>query len=264
MKKLQEKISKIVCEEFDKILPIIPSLDNRLYIDFENDKYKVNLNEGIYKTYPPSTAVKYIKSLFNLDDLQIRVIGDNNNAPEEKRLQVVYYDVLDNRKKMAKAMLLCGYTLSKGQKRTNDIVEEIYIPINLPNLNDIVKKYSFITHITPSYNKEKILLKGFVPKSKNEMFSYNERIFFFKGDTPIQEILFQAIDFDEKIKNKRNKHMYTIFTIDTQKIPDNVNFHTDLTYPCGIYTTDNIPPNCIKGYQDFNTEMFGKQYFGLE
>ena len=140
-------------------------------------------------------------------------------------------------------------------------MEEIYIPINLPNLNDIVRKYDFITHVTPLYNKSNILSKGFVPKSKNTMFSYPDRVFFFKGDTPFKEILYQCIDFDSKLTNKRNNHSYTIFVIDTKKIPNNVNFHTDLTCPCGIYTNDNLTPKCIKSYQDFNVEELKKKFF---
>jgi hypothetical protein len=246
-----------------KILFVNPSLENHLYLDYDNAGYRINIDEGIYKTYPPSTARKYIINLFNLDESQIQIYGANGSSPEEKRLWVVYYNGYGNREKMEKAMRLCGYTISKHMERANNVIEEIYIPITLPNLNDIVRKYSFITHITPFYNKEKILRIGFVPKSKNEMFSYTDRVFFFKGDTPINEIIFQAFEFDNRLKNKKNNHIYTIFTIDTNKIPNNVSFHTDLTYPCGIYTTDNIPPNCIKGYTDFNAEQFAKQYLNV-
>jgi hypothetical protein len=253
-------IKKLINKEINKILFVNPSLNNHLYLDYNNPNYRITLDEGIYKTYPPNTARRYIMDLFNLDKEQITIYGKADSLPEEKRLWVVYYDEYGNREKMLKAMQLCGYTLSKCDKRENNIIEEIYIPINLPNLNDIVKKYNFITHITPSYNRDKIISIGFVPKSKNEMFSYNDRVFFFKGDTPINEILFQAFEFDKSLKNNRNRHEYTIFTLETSKIPDNVNFHTDLTYPCGIYTTDNVPPQCIKGYQDFNTEFLAKQF----
>ena len=264
MDKLKEHVKDIVRGEIGKILPIVGTLDNHLFLDYVRDDYKVNLNEGLYKTYPPSTAVRYIKNLFGLEDKDIWVHDNQNSSPEEKRLVTVYADVYGNREKMKKAMLLCGYTLSKCQKDDDGTVREIYIPINLPNLNDIVRKYSFITHITPSYNKDKILSKGFIPKSKNEMFSYTDRVFFFKGDTPMQEILFQAMDFDNHLKNKRNNHIYTIFILNTSKIPDNVHFHTDLTYPCGIYTTENIPPQCIKSCQDFDVASLRKQYFGFE
>jgi hypothetical protein len=254
-------IKGIIKEEVNKILFVNPSIENHLYLDYEN--YQINLNEGIYKTYPPDTARRYVMNLFNLNEKQIIVYGANGKLPEEKRLWVAYYNEYGNKKKMTKAMMLCGYTLSKSMNRDDGLIEEIYSPINLPNINDIVRKYSFITHITPSYNKDKILSKGFIPKSKNEMFSYNDRIFFFKGDTPINEIMFQAFEFDRMLKNKRNEHSYTIFSIDTQKIPDNVNFHTDLTYPCGIYTTENVPPNCIKGYQDFNTISFANKFLNI-
>lgn len=260
----EERIREILNREISKVLFTNESLDNHLYLDFSNKNYKVNLKEGQYKTYPPLTALRYIKNLFMMDDSQIRIVDGIRDVPEEKRLWVVYYDVYDNKKKMEKAMLYCGYTLSKEEIRNDDVIEQIYIPINLPNLDDIVRKYDFITHITPVYNRDKILRMGFVPKNKNEMFSYTDRVFFFKGDTPYEEILYQAIKFDEGLENKRNEHVYTIFLIDTKKIPNYVSFHTDLTYPCGIYTTENVPPTVIKQHKDFNVEELAHQYFGLE
>lgn len=258
----ENEIKQIVKEEANKVLFVVPSIERGIYTDFinESDK-KININEGLYKTYPPETAKKYIKNLFDLDDRSIRILSTNGILPEEKRIQLIYFNGYGNSERMKRAMLLCGYTLSKVQKRGNGYVEEIYIPINLPNVNDIIEKYDYITHVTPFYNKEKILSKGFVPKAKNEMFSYPERVFFFKGDTPFNEILYQCIEFDSHLKNKLNQHIYTIFIIDTKKIPENVSFHTDLTYPCGIYTNDNIPPSVIRKCQDFNVDDLKNKYF---
>ena len=256
------EIKSIVKEELKKFLFDRPSLNNALYRDLLDENYKIDLDEGLYKTYPPKTARRYIMDLFNLDDSQIIVYSKNGGLPEEKRLIVSYYDGYDNKEKMKKAMLLCGYTMSKETRSDNGIIQQSYIPINLPNLNDVIRKYKFITHVTPIYNKDKILSIGFVPKSKNEMFSYNDRVFFFKGDTPPIEILYQVNDFDDKLKNKRNNHIYTLFSISTGKIPKNVNFHTDLTYPCGIYTTENVPPSCIANYQDFDIIKLKDKIYG--
>lgn len=251
-----EFVRKIVKEEINKVLIAFPTEEKGIYFDFSDDNFSINLNEGLYKTYPPNTTVKYVKKLFNLTDDMIGILDTNGSTPEEKRIWSVYCDLYENSKRMEKAMLCCGYTLSK-EERDDNIIQQIYIPINPPNINDIVRKYDHITHITPIYYKEKILKRGFVPKSTNVMFSYPERVFFFKGDTPPIEMSYQIIDFDEKRKNKRNNHTYTLFTVDTKKIPENVNFHTDLTYPFGIYTNDNIPPSAIRHTQDFDcTQLF--------
>lgn len=186
----KQEIKSIVREELGKFLFDRPSLSNMLYNVFYNDNYKVDLDEGLYKTYPPETARRYIMDLFNLDNSQIFVYGKNRTLTEEKRLIVSYYGDNGNKEEMKKAMLLCGYTISREAKSDNGFIQQSYIPINLPNLNDIVKKYKHITHVTPIYNKDKFLSIGFVPKSKNEMFSYNDRVFFFKGDTPPIEILY--------------------------------------------------------------------------
>lgn len=258
----ENEIREIVKEEINKVLFVIPSVERGIYADFVNEEYKnINLNEGLYKTYPPETTIRYIKKLFDFDERCIRIIGNSNSLPEEKRIQMIYFKGYGNTEKMKNAMMLCGYVLSKSQDRGNCYVEEVYIPINLPNIDSVVRKYNYITHVTPLYNKKNILLKGFVPKSKNEMFSYPDRIFFFKGDTHYKEILYQCMDFDAHLKNRLNRHIYTIFIVDTKKIPENVHFHTDLTYPFGIYTSDNIPPSAIKSYQDFNVEEFKNKYF---
>lgn len=43
-------IKGFIKEEVNKILFVNPSIENHLYLDYEN--YQINLNEGIYKTYP--------------------------------------------------------------------------------------------------------------------------------------------------------------------------------------------------------------------
>lgn len=252
-------ISKLISEEISKVLIPIPDAGRGIYNDFINFN-DICIDEGIYKTFPPFTTVKYIKKLFGLQDNMIRIVSTNGSLPEEKRMQVIYYDGYDNTEKMERAMQLCGYTISKSIKRTDGYIEGIYIPINLPNLDDIVKKYDFIIHVSPQYFKQKILDIGFIPKSINTMFSYRDRVFFFKGNTPFKEIIYQIMDFDSNNKKKYNNHIYTIYKIGTKKLPSNVHFHTDLTYPYGIYTTENVSPICIETYKDFNIEEFNKQF----
>lgn len=249
----------ILKEEVSKILLPIPNYGRGIYQDFINTDDEC-IDEGIYKTFPPQTTVQYVKKLFWLRDDMIRIVSDNGSLPEEKRIQVIYYNDYGNDESMQRAMRLCGYTSSKRLKRDGKYIEEIFIPINLPNLDDIIRKYDFIIHVSPQYFKQKILKNGFVPKSINTMFSYTDRVFFFKGDTPFKEIIYQIMDFDNNNKKKYNNHIYTIYKIDTKKIPSNVHFHTDLTYPFGIYTTENVSPICIETYKDFNIEEFNKQF----
>lgn len=260
MKYEEETIKQIIKEETSKLLLPIPDSGRGIYFDYIDESININLNEGLYKTYPPETAKNYIQKLFVLSDGMIRIVSNNGNIPEEQRIQVLFYKGYGNQERMRRAMLLCGYAISKSMRHENDYIEEIYIPINLPNLNDIVKKYDFITHVSTQYFKHKILNIGFVPKSINTMFSYPDRIFFFKGDAPFQEIVYQTMDFDSKNTKQHNNHIYTLYKIDTKRIPNNVNVHTDLTYPYGIYTNENIPKSCIETYRDFDINSF-KQNF---
>lgn len=253
------KIREYVRSELNKMLIPIPTEERGLYYDFINENIHVNLNEGLYKTYPPETAKRYIQTLFGLSDGQIDLVRKNVDKPEECRIVVLYSDEYDNKKNMTRAMNLCGYTISKSMKHDDGYLEEVYIPINLPDINEIVRKYDVILHVTPLYYKDKILKNGFVPRSKNVMFSYPDRVFFFRGNIPPQELFFQVADFDDKRKNKLNNRNYCMFAVNPRKIPDDVGFHTDLTYPFGIYTNDNIPSSAIEYYKVFNLDEILKQ-----
>lgn len=208
MKYEEVSIKQMVNEETSKLLLPISDSGRGIYFDYIDESISINLNEGLYRTYPPETAKNYVQRLFGLSDNMIRLVSNNGNLPEEQRIQVLFYNGYGNQERMKRAMYLCGYTISKSMRHENDYIEEIYIPINLPNLNDIVKKYDFITHVSPQYFKHKILNIGFVPKSINAMFSYTDRIFFFKGDTPFQEIIYQTMDFDSKNTKKNIMSMY--------------------------------------------------------
>lgn len=259
-----KELKKIVKDEVEKILWPIPNYGRGLYSEFMGTEEVPVLTEGIFRTYPAETAVSYIKKLFGIDDNMIRIVSSRGSLPEEKRIQVLFYDDYGNRDRMKKAMGLCGYVLSKGTVQSNGYAEEIYIPIQQPDLNGIVRQFKFITHISPQYFRDKILKNGFIPKSTNTVFSYPDRVFFFRGNAPFEEMLFQAFDFDKKNKKKQNSHVYTFFNINTKKIPEGVKFHTDLTYPFGIYTNDNVPPNCIEAYRDLDLKELSEKFLGSQ
>lgn len=232
-------------------------LDNPVSMNFDN--YQINLSEGIFKTYPLEKTREYVKCLLYLDDDQITIIDGSGNNKAAKRILIRYNNSEDNREKVSRAFMLCGFELSREMVR-GMYVEQMYIPLYLDNVTEIVRKYKYITHVTPSYNKEKILKNGFEPRSNNPMFNYQSKVFFFKGDTPIVEIIYQAYQFDTANNNKTNNHVYTIFAVDPNKIPDDVKFELDTNYSNGIYTLSNIPASAIIQHKDVDVVNSLKQF----
>lgn len=148
-------------------------MENRFFEIFEQDnplavKYicgKKPINEGLIKTYPINNTVEYIRRLFGLRDNQINVL----NKGDVHKILVMFENSDEKRKQMAKAMNLCGYELAN--ENTDNIYNAIY-QMYTQKFSDsltskLKKRMDFLTHITPLYNKEKILRQGFVPKSKN-------------------------------------------------------------------------------------------------
>lgn len=233
-------------------------MEYRFFEIFEQDnplavkyiKGQQPISEGLIKTYPINNTVEYVRRLFGLRDNQINVISRG----DIHKILVMYGNSEERRKQMAKAMNLCGYELaSENTENVNNVIYQMYTQKFSNSLtNELKKRMDFLIHITPMYNKEKILQKGFVPKSKNELFSYGDSIFFFTQDAPIVHIVDQVYQKDCLIKNKQNKHIYTLFQVDLAKITNEVKFEIDPNLNYAVRTKNNISPITIASTIDFN------------
>lgn len=205
------------------------------------------INEGIFKTYPIDKTLKYVRTLFGLNDKQLFRIDGAGDNKEANRLVAQVWNTKENNESLDRAMNLCGYVRSRSIEIGPYIVISYISRYENKDITDMVKQMGTIVHITPSYNVEKIKKIGFVPKSTNSQFNYPNRIFFFKGDTPMVEVEFQILDFYNHNKTQGNKEEYAIIAVDTTKLPENCHFYYDPTYICGIFTQDNLPPSVISG-----------------
>lgn len=205
------------------------------------------INEGIFKTYPIDKTLKYVRTLFGLNDKQLYQINGSGENEDVNRIVANIWNTKENNESMDRAMNLCGYVRSKTIEMGPYIIISYISRYENKDITDLVRKMGIIAHITPSYNVEKIKRNGFVPKSSNSQFNYPNRIFFFKGDTPIIEIEFQILDFYNQNKTQGDKEEYAIIAVDTTKLPENSHFYYDPNYVCGIFTQDNLPPSVIKG-----------------
>lgn len=198
------------------------------------------VNEGLIRTYPIEKARQYLISLYDFDESQVELFG--NNGVEKLRI------ILPRRKEMIvkvkKALDLCGYFCSveddypyiEGWTYLN------FEPKNQGDVNVYVRNMKRIYHVTHEKNMKKIMQIGLTPKFRKPLFSYPERIYLFVEDTSPDEIYSLTKQFSE-VKGEEGKHCFIM--IDVAKIPENVNFFLDPNYEFGIYTKENIPPTAF-------------------
>ena len=223
------------------------TFSNPVSVGFQN---KI-LEEGLIHTYPIDTTIRYIKEYFGLSDKEI-FKGSGNNGFE--RIFVKMYDDKRNHKIMDKAMRLCGYFASHYTP-----TEDGYVTVQYESKNDedisheLRQNERYLTHITPTYNEDKILKTGFSPRAKNYLFNFPDRVYFSRGNAPAQESLEMVKMLSLINQSKGNNGRYTVFKVDLTKIPENVKFYNDQNYKNGVYTIDNIRPDCIVGKIEIDT-----------
>jgi hypothetical protein len=226
------------------------TFDNPISLSMSDSK---SLNEGTFKTYPPEKVQKYIINMFRLPSDWVNF--------EESEQGGVYFFWLRVRKSLTlieqiiKAMNLCGYFCSiKQEDKEPEFIILQFEPRHQNNANEEVRAMDYIYHVSPSYNLNKILKSGFTPKTKNSLFDYPDRVYFFKQHTTEDELNNLTYHLCCYNKSLGNNNKYVIFIIDVKEIPQNVNFYLDGNYANGIYTTDNIPPSAIVDAAEFEID----------
>ena len=206
---------------------------------------KDKLNESLIQTYPIDKTVKYIRNYFNLKEDMVVPIKN------EDGIYIVVYmpNFGDNLEYMLKAMQFCGYYLASPRKELvekDKWVELQFEPVHVvDNSQQIRKEERVLYHLTPSYNEGKIKNYGFIPKSKNSKFDYPDRIYLIRGCASREEIFNIGQQLYKNNKSERNNGLYTLYTIDLDKLPKNIRLFNDQNYSYGVYTTDNINIDAI-------------------
>lgn len=78
---------------------------------------------------------------------------------------------------------------------------------------------------------------------KKSKFDYPDRIYLIRGCTSREEIFNIGQQLYKNNKSERNNGLYTLYTIDLDKLPKNIRLFNDQNYSYGVYTTDNININ---------------------
>jgi hypothetical protein len=261
--KITEEQKKEITEKANRnphMFYINSDLSNPLYWKIIADNQRID--EGLICTYSPEKTYEYVNDLFDFDDEQIKMISSKTSAAGDTSKKFIVTIEKNDRLEDAveHAFNLCGYLKSK-RLAVMDKFELMFIPKYTGEATEIVKNIGSLVHITPVYNKKKILSSGFLPKHKNGMFTHDGRVYFFPNDKRLyREIHYQMEDFDTCLRNKRNDSVWSLFVVDVNKI-GNAKFYFDPNYGNGIYTYDNIPPSAITANTDVDLK---KLPFNLE
>ena len=220
------------------------SMDNPLSLKWES-----SIDESLIKTYSIESAKQHICKYFNLPEKFFNIYKTKYNT----YCFITFPEKYSSLEDIIKAMKWYGYVCSI--KNPKPLENGWYVlkfeSLFETNANDILKKETHLIHLTPAKNVNKILKKGFVPKSTNNRFDYNDRIYFMLGSTNPIETLKLANNLKNTEYGNEEKVEYCAFRIDVKKIPNNVIFHLDPNMNGAVWTSDNLTPQAIQNYKIF-------------
>lgn len=219
-------------------------------ISYSNTEFINKLDEGLIHTYNIKQVKKILLNRFKLNDSQFYIEKRNKNGTEVE-LGAIILNNNTSKKVIGEIkhfMRTCGYFESMPEQRVENFLIYIFEPRFTNDVTEeIRKKYKYLYHATPSIYVKKILNKGLIPKSKNTLFFYPDRIFCMRGNN----LSNGQINTLKNVQAERGKHIkyddneYTILSINVSKLPDSIKFYVDPMSDDAIFTYDNIPPQSI-------------------
>lgn len=236
-------------EHQEDILNFVYGFNNIFGLYETLDDSKKAIYEGLIRSYPSEKIAEYLSKYFREGAVKADVSNVNGveviiaTMPNDERYEAAASDIMDN---------LCGYKMSrKGISRDGSEMRLLFEPKFQKAVNDEMCENEYLIHVSPSYNKEKILEKGFCPKFKNEIFNYNGRIYFYSTRTQPEAILSLSLNVAYFKDNERNNHLFDFYMVDPRKFDRSIEFHRDAMTSGGVayWTYDNVPSNCIVDIQ---------------
>lgn len=223
--------------------PAKPTYDNYVQMYFEStDEKEKQLYEGLINSYPYDEVRKYIIKYLNINPKNVIDYSDEQGYSE---MIVIIPNDIDTIAKTKKVFDFCGYYNSiSGEADDPDYIELHFTPKFRENDVVDINSYPGVYHITKTRKVNKILQQGLVPKSSNTAFNYPERIHFYVGTENLLPVKLFATALYARSKDADSD--YTILKVLTNKLPENIKFYGDPDFHKGVYTNDNIPPECLQ------------------
>lgn len=219
---------------------------------FKGQYYKT-LKEGLIQTYGLEKTKDIIVRRFGLNNKQFKVQITNNDGLERRVPIIVLPKGVNNRiiGNIKNLMNTCGYSMTSKQYR-RDLVLLVFEGKFGEDVTDIVRgRYKYLYHLTPQKHLEKILKIGLSPRSDNSVYKHPDRVYLMNGvlDDNLSDNQIEV--FNNIINSKQGNNQYFVLKLSIDKIPDNVIFYADSLTDEGIFTYNNIPPNAIITYKQF-------------
>lgn len=273
---IQQSIDSYFAEHDDngeinpRINTEIPSIPNFLnaYQDDELTQQMIdqnNLNEGLIRTYPIETVIKFLIEKFQIQQDQILIQKVEEEGIPTKCLTLVLPLKVSNNTvgSIKQEMNVWGYFVAKDLIRdiNRNISYILFEPKYSQDVSNIIRsKYSVLYHMTSAPFLEKIKNNGLCPTSKNSLFLYPSRVFFMKGDTLdnkqkriLKNVKLARDNSDRSKRNPNYNQQAYLLTLDLSKIPEDVKMYVDpFASSGGFFTYDNIPPSAIVNIEPFN------------
>lgn len=184
-------------------------------------------------------AADIIEDTYHLEDWQV--------IKKKNQISFVIADIDKNKTFIESDMKYLGYFLSFSEPFTIENMKWLKMRFEPRFQNDEsnrIKQYGLLLHMSPTGNTESILRDGIVPQSKNKYFKYPNRVYLFKGDIEYR-FLKRFGRGMARANGLPNSNAYTVFEVDTEKLPDDVKFYEDANIDEGVYTEQIIPPSAI-------------------
>ena len=251
---IQEYIEKFRKEVFD-LSKVTTEMAEKQFVDYatmEPVGFTVlnynKIEEDVNYSRPLSEVRADMMAKYQWDPWQFVVTQISNNI----EIALLIPDYNQNIPTIISDMNKNGYF--KGYERSvlinNLPYKELrFEPLYQESERNTVINMGMIFHSTYKNNIPNILQNGLIPDSKNPKFTYPKRVYFSKFTSDIRKICDITVQFANV--NHKNVLDYCIITIDTKKIPDNVDFYFGPIYENGIFTNDIIPTECIMSIKTF-------------
>ena len=247
----------------------------------ENEQFKSYLDEGLVKTYPLKNAIKWhraqcqkhltkkqlsAKAVFRTGQPATEIWKECNFVNYDKKSEIAglvsFYVLLDSNVELNSLIdevtswhNVTGYDLSehailKLKDENNQQIEVLKLTFEARFFKKDVVLTDWLYHVTDLAAAKKILAQGLVPKSKNNVFKYDNRVYLFNNADPMQIIAYVCM----KASFAKNTK-FVMFRIHSKALQENqlykngkMLFYVDPKYDVNdiaIYTYNNIPISLV-------------------
>ena len=213
-----------------------------------NNKY---ITENDSRVRPANEVKRELDLKYNLSPWQIKIIERGHDI----QICLCIANFMQGINDIINDMEQMGYFLSVSEN-VQDSFQQVWVKMQFEpkyqmDENNKILSYGDLYHLTPIYNLKDIQTNGLTPSSKNGMFNYPNRIYFFIGNTPIQEIGILGKQLYAANKDPRNNGQYILLKIDSERLRDKVELHYDPNYPYGVFTEDTISSSFISIFKQY-------------